>query len=344
MEGATIGHNSASVGEVLNERPHALFSDPDLLPALLASIEQEIDQHRPDLKTEKGRKAIASLAYSIATRKTALDDAGKSLTEKLRAQVAEVDTVRKAMRDGMDALKKRARAPLDKWEADLAALNKRQQDIKDFFAQISPVPATATFGWIEAMRARLQSIDISEATVAGYAETIQARRAEILREFDVAWQRLKREEDDRAELARLRAADEVRQREDQERQKREREAQAARERDEQLKHEAAERAAADERRKAQEEQQRRDAEAHRQIEEAQRREREAREALEAEARRKNEEKAAEDARRADQAHRDSVMSAACEALITQAGVSRKAAEKAVLAIAAGSIPHVSMRF
>ena len=74
---STIGHNSAAVGEILNEKPQTLFIEKGMLPLLLESIEKEISDLKPDTSTEKGRSAIKSLAYSIATRKTKYDNVGR---------------------------------------------------------------------------------------------------------------------------------------------------------------------------------------------------------------------------------------------------------------------------
>ena len=88
---------------------------------------------------------------------------------------------------------------------------------------------------------------------------------------------------------------------------------------------------------------------------AQRRAEEAEDARKAEAQaqaeRERQEKAKADAeaeaqrkREADRKHRGSVMGAAKEALMTHAGITEEAAKAAVLAIAAGEIPNVSIKF
>lgn len=94
-----------------------LYRKPDGLAPILARIEADVRSHVADLTTDKGRKAVASLAYKVSKSKTALDDAGKELTETARAQIKAVDAERKSMRDRLDALRDEARKPLTDWEA-----------------------------------------------------------------------------------------------------------------------------------------------------------------------------------------------------------------------------------
>ena len=84
---------------------------------LIERIEIEVRSHAPDLTSKKGRDAIASLAHKVSKSKTALDAAGKSLTENQKAEIKQVDGARKKIRDRLDALRDEARKPLTDWEA-----------------------------------------------------------------------------------------------------------------------------------------------------------------------------------------------------------------------------------
>lgn len=87
-------------------------------------IEEEIANFVPDVTTEKGRKEIASFAYKIARTKTALDDAAKNVTADQKAIIDAVNAERSKRWDEIEALQKKARAPLDAWDAE-------QTEIKD---------------------------------------------------------------------------------------------------------------------------------------------------------------------------------------------------------------------
>jgi hypothetical protein len=83
---------------------------------LIERIEAEVRSHVADLTTKKGRDAIASLAFKVSKSKTALDTAGKALTETQKAEIKVVDDARKKIRDRFDALRDEARKPLTDWE------------------------------------------------------------------------------------------------------------------------------------------------------------------------------------------------------------------------------------
>ena len=89
---------------------------PERVQKILAQIEARAKAEIPDLSTAKGRAAIASLAHKVARSKTFLDDLGKDLVAEWKKQAADVDVLRKTIRDSLDALKVEVRAPLDQWE------------------------------------------------------------------------------------------------------------------------------------------------------------------------------------------------------------------------------------
>jgi len=112
----------------------AMFKDGGAqIDPILARIEAEVRSHAPDLTTDKGRKAIASLAYKVSQSKTALDNAGKSMTEAQKKEIAAVDAARKKIRDRLDALRDEARKPLTDWEA---AEEARAERIKETLANL----------------------------------------------------------------------------------------------------------------------------------------------------------------------------------------------------------------
>jgi colicin import membrane protein len=368
-----IGHNSAAVGEILDERPAALFDDPSMLQALLDEGEREIAAFKADLKTDKGRKAIASFARKFVSRKTSLDEAGKEMNSSLRKKIDVVDELRRKLRDGLDKQRDKARAPLDAWEQAEEDRKEKITAIRTTIMEASRVPASATLASIAGVRAEVEGLQIDAELFGDLAAPTEHERARVLEILEDAKQRLEREEADRAELARLRA-----EKEEAERKVREAAAaEAARKADEEriaaAAKAAAEKAAADERRKAEEaaeavraaqakalaaaEEARRlaDAKAQVAIDEANRKAKAAQEALEAERRAEAAKVAAAEKAKAEQArldaerqrnqeHRGRLMKAAKEALMEHGGIKEDAAKQIVLAIVAGSIPNVVMEF
>lgn len=98
----------------------AVFTNRELITPLLLKIEEaaKIDE---DVTTEKGRKAIASMAYKVAQSKSYIEGHGKELAAELKEIPKLVDSNRKYAKDFLDDLRDRVRKPLDDWEAAKAA-------------------------------------------------------------------------------------------------------------------------------------------------------------------------------------------------------------------------------
>lgn len=340
---AAIGHNSAAIGEMIKAEPAIIYRDDTVLPAFVAEIEAEIAALPIDLSTTAGRAAIASLSHSISKRKTPIVDAGLSLTEGWRKQTDSVNALKKRVAAQLDALRDRARAPLTEWEA---AEDKRKTAIVSaltFFAQAAAVPAGSTVESIDATVARVEAIQIGhefgdsqtrakEDQFAALAKLKEARAAIVKADAERAeLEQLRAEAQERERVAQVAEANRLAEEAERERianaEKRAAEAAEAKAKAE------ADAAIAAERRKAQE--------AEQALADEQARQREAQAAEQ----RRMDAIAAEEARRqADQEHRGAIMRAAKEALMEHGGISEAAAKKVVLAIVAGTIPSVTLKF
>ena len=331
--------------------PVAVLTESETRSEFYEKLRTLVDAHEPDLTTEKGRKAIASLAYKVARSKTAIDDAGKKLTEEARAQIKTIDETRRQIREQLDELKEEARRPLTEWEA---AEEKRAEDARTqlvFIRDSARIDLDATATDIQNRLNALASLEIDDDLHREQAGVARAALEDTRSALEAAAARLKREEQERAELTRLR--EEAAQREAEEAEKRAKEEEARRaeeaekaeaERIKRLEKEAEARAKAEAERKHQEEL----AEAQRRADAAERaaqeeRDRLAREEQEraAAAQREADEKAR---READRAHRGKVMGAAKEAIMEAASIDEATAKTIVLAIAAGNVPSVAIQF
>jgi colicin import membrane protein len=320
---ATIGHNSASVGEMIAENPSVIFTDSELVSALFDEVRAEIEAHTPNVETDIGRKAVASLAYGIAKRKTALDAAGKELNEEHRAAINRVDAIRRQVRDGLDALKDEARQPLTEWED---AEKAKEEQLKAVYALFREARLPSNDGQrLAELKSAINDLDID-------AE-LDAERSQALTSIEGNLDRLRQEEADRAELEKLRAERAEAERLEQERLAKEAAEKAEAERLANAEKAAAERAAQEERCKAQEAINKAEAEVKALRDEAEK------------AAKKQERIAREEAaRQADRDHRSKIMAAAKAALMEHGSMPEDQAKSIVLAIAAGSIPNVTMRF
>lgn len=358
----TTGHNSATFAETLEKDPSIIFTDPKALPALLSYFDNEIAAHVPDLSSKKGREAITKLTSRIVSQKTSLDALGKEMNEEARASIDAVDQVRRKLRTDLDALRDRARKPLTDWEAAEDDKKAKINHIRLAIANAAQIPHGATVAQIDRVRAEISGLVIQDDLFGELAAPTESERGAVLVALDEAKVRIEKDEADRAELARLREVEQARVRAAEEAATAEAAAQAERDRIVAAETRAAEaerlriqeaNAAAERARDAESAEQARKAQAA--IDEANRKARDAEEALAKERREEAErvaaaqaardtEAAAEAARQSDIAHRSEVMRAAKEAIMEHAGLGEATAKKIVLAIGAGSIPNVTLRF
>lgn len=336
---AQIGNNSASYGQMITEDPAVIYRDDSALPALVLEIKGEIAAHEPDVSTKSGREAIASLAYSISRRKTPIIKAGAALTEDWRKKTGAVNSLKALVEKEFDALRDEARAELDAWEAKEKARAAQVDHAVGFLQAAGATHTGRSVAEIDDAIARVNALQISD-DFGDSAQRVADEKASALAALTSARAAAVQAEEERAELARLRA-------EAEERAKAAREQEAAR-----IAKEAEDaRVAAAEKRAAAEAEARANAEYKAAVAAEARKAEEAQRALAAEQRRQQEaseavQREADEAarRQADNDHRGVVMRAAKEALMEHAGISEAAAKKAVLAIVAGSIPSVTLTF
>jgi colicin import membrane protein len=329
----------------VSANPVTVLLDEGKYSEFYERVKAEVTAHVPDTSTEKGRKEIASLAYKVVRSKTAIDAAGKKLNEDARKQINAVDAQRRKIRDELDTLAADVRKPLTEWED---AEKARQEALDIEFGILNSLiqnPAPSGIG-SEAVADRLAKVEaetFDPATFGDRLDEIEALRARAVDVLKAALDRIRQYEADQAELARLRAEAEERERQEREAREAEERAKAEAERREReeaerkrLADEAVERARQEEQRKAEERVRAAEAEAQAIKEDAERKERE-REEVEERMRRE------EAARAADREHRSKVYVAAKEAIMAQ-GAREATAQKIVLAIVAGEIPNVSIKF
>lgn len=306
-EAPMVGHNSKAVLELIEDEPGAIYDSPALLDDLLAEIDRAIEEHPIDLSTDRGRKAIASLAASISRRKSSIEDAGLARTEDWRKKTAAVNALKRRAGDELSARRDKARKPLSDWEAEEKARGERIVSQIEIIEAAGIIEATLTVEKIDARLAHLATIEITEEAFGEYAARAQAAWRRSHAALTDARPMIEQREKEQAELAELRREREARQAEDARKaaeEAKEREIEAARA-------EAAEKAAAVER-----------------------------------ARREHEEalaKAEADRRSRDYAHREKVRGEA-HAALQETGLGPKQATKVLDAIIAGAIPHIEIKF
>ncbi len=190
---------------IVNQKPEIVLLDKEKGEAFYRECKAEVEAFVPDVTTEKGRKEIAALAYKVARTKTAIDNAGKTLNEKLREQINVVDESRRDIREKFDALKEQARKPLTDWEEAEKARSERTDKILMSMVQARMVLSTDTSATVTETLAAVQA---EQVTAELYGDAI----AQVLTEKNLtetvlhdSISRLKQQEAEQAELAQLRA-------------------------------------------------------------------------------------------------------------------------------------------
>lgn len=181
-----------------------LYRDGEI-DQILDRIETEAMAIAPDLSTAKGRKEIASLAHKVARSKTALDDAGKKLTEDARRQIDAVNAERKKVRDRLDALKGQVRQPLVDWEAAEEARKQGHRDRLALF-RLDRSDWQMASDEIATIIDEIEAIDI-DSSWDEFETMAEEAKAEAWSKFRADLRAAKAREDQAAELERLRKAE-----------------------------------------------------------------------------------------------------------------------------------------
>jgi hypothetical protein len=165
LTGAAPAASSAIVDDEIVEVPlgeiippeseaKALFV-PNGLDKILALIRQKVDDFKPDVSTEKGRKEIGSFARKIASSKSRLEDYGSNLSMDIKRQAAGIDSERRRMKAELDGLRDRVRKPLTDYEEAEDNRLKEHEDALLAVAELANVPFGAGVVEIEGRLAKL---------------------------------------------------------------------------------------------------------------------------------------------------------------------------------------------
>ena len=329
----------------------------------------------PDLSTDKGRKAIASMARKVASSKTAFDAHGKELKEQYTVITSKIDADRKLFRDQCDALRDEIRKPLTDWEnADKQRIidievrinGLKQQlgsslsvDIQNDIDRIQAIEIDDSFMEFQD-KAKLQKYETIEllSKLLAEAKESEAKQAELEALRIAEQERLQREHEERI----AREAAEKAQREAEEKARFEaervqREKAESEQREAKLKHEAEQALIREQQLKEQAEQQARQAEIDKAlaIERAEQAAKQAehnkqlaiqaeRERIEREVREKEEaERKEQERREADKAHKKQV----CDAILAELAkinIDEKTGQDLIKAIYNNQIPNIKITF
>lgn len=208
----------------------AIYTSRATIDDFLQNVRKEVESHVPDISTEKGRKAIASLAYKVSQTKSAADKKRLELTADLRARVSEINDLGSVVTTELEKLRDQARRPLDEWEekedARIAACKDAIQILKD------KLSSTADLGEpvLSASLQHATTMVIEMPAFADYLDEARAAQAAAIEHLTRQIATARQIAEQAAELERLRAAEAERARVEQERLTKEAEERAEKER------------------------------------------------------------------------------------------------------------------
>lgn len=187
----------------------AFFVESKNLDSILTEIETLATKFDPDVSTAKGRKLIGSQAYAVARTKTFIDGLGKELVDAEKEIPKRIDATRKKVRDFCDELQARVRKPLTDYEnaekSRVAALDQRLNEIHQIgsVAGLDILPSETITAWI----GKLEAISV-DATWDEYQDRAALAKEAAKVKLEAFLQTRLTWEAQQAEIARLKAEQE----------------------------------------------------------------------------------------------------------------------------------------
>lgn len=195
--------------ENLNSIPALDVFKPEKVDDILKRIQEEADKFEADPTTDKGREEIASFCYKIRRSKTAIDDLGKNLVSDWKTQAKAVDVERKRVRDTLDALVESLYKPVQEHkDREAARVQNHERALEDLaafknFSLYDGNGQPPTSALIDAKRKESRAF-FQGREWEEYLEQAAAQDKENTETLDEAFERVKKQEEDQAELDRLR--------------------------------------------------------------------------------------------------------------------------------------------
>lgn len=207
--------------------PVTIVTDQAKAEELFTHIEQQIADFVPDLTTDTGRRAIASLAFRVTKTKTAITAAAEELIEAERKKVNDTVAERRRIETKLDGLRDLARKPLTEWEEREEKRKALVTEAEQFIERSQHIGIDATADTVASTRAMLNGTEITAELFGDDAERLEVLRKNAVEVLDSTIARLEQQEREKAELEQLRQEKAERDRKEAERKEAERQAQEA---------------------------------------------------------------------------------------------------------------------
>ena len=181
-----------------------LVVDRKAVDAMYTEIESSIADFEYDISSEAGRQRIASLAFSIAKKKTAVEADKKRLKEGLIAQGRAIDGAWNEIKERLEAFQQEARKPLTDWEQAQANRQKKCQDTREWLLKVAILAPGVTSAYAEKVLFEVENRALPLEDFLEFHPIVVDARVVAVASLKESIARLRKQEDDAAELIRLR--------------------------------------------------------------------------------------------------------------------------------------------
>jgi len=210
VEAEVLAPETTDIIAAVFDDPTITFTNPERGKAFMVAVRAETSKLDADVTTAKGRDEIRAMASKVTRSKTLIDKSRLAMTKDLRDQVAKINEAGGQLVRELDALADEVRKPLTEWEEVEKLREERAADKVKWLRQAAVVTIADTSETVQARGGEVYGIEITKDEFGKHYAEAKELRDVAIETLKAAMERLKQEEADRAELARLRKADEER--------------------------------------------------------------------------------------------------------------------------------------
>lgn len=196
--------DKVELAELVTDKPIEVLTNEEKRNELYAKLRGMVAEQKPDLSTQAGRDRVKSFVYKLVRTRTALDAAGKDSNAGLRAQINEVDQLRRDMEAAMKKIEIEARKPLTDWEAAEELRIEATADARSLVEKAGIVQDWFTSEALTARIVGLQDFERPEHIADDDWKEIDQSRTETIERLQAVLERVVAAEETEAENRRLR--------------------------------------------------------------------------------------------------------------------------------------------
>jgi hypothetical protein len=199
-----MGTEIVTIDSITTTNPAEVFRSGGLSP-YLDHIRKESTAEVPDITTKKGRDRIASLAAQVSRSKTAVEKPGREYLRQIKELPKTIEAELREFVRECDSIRDSVRAPLTAWEeAEEVRITKHRDTIDLIISYRSSAFSDSTAA--KNALVEVSAIPVSADLCNEFFPVYESEKTSTLAHLDAVIAQLEKQESERAELERLRAA------------------------------------------------------------------------------------------------------------------------------------------